>query len=70
MKLPSQLSRRPRLAAWAALSAVFVALVLIVSLGRELDAWQYIGLSAVAVAIAGLSVALTFSRSDDPEFDG
>ena len=70
MKLPSQMSRRPRLAAWAVLSAVFVALVLIVSLGRELDAWQYIGLSAVAVAIAGLSVALTFSRSDDPEFDG
>ena len=69
MKLPSQVSRRPRLIAWAVLSTVFVALVLIVSLGRELDVWQYVGLSAVAVAIAGLSVALTYSRSDDPEFD-
>ena len=69
MKLPSKVARRPRLIAWAVLSAIFVALVLIVSLGRELDVWQYVGLSAVAVAIAGLSVALTYSRSDDPEFD-
>ena len=69
MKLPSKVARRPRLIAWAVLSTVFVALVLIVSLGRELDVWQYVGLSAVAVAIAGLSVALTYSRSDDPEFD-
>lgn len=70
MKLLRQASRHPRLVAWAAMSAVFVALVLVVSLGRELDVWQYLGLSAVAIAIAGLSVALTFSRSDDPEFDG
>ena len=70
MKLPSQMSRYPRLVAWATMSAIFVALVLVVSLGRELDAWQYLGLSAVAIAVAGLSVALTFSRSDDPEFDG
>ncbi|MCY3912813.1 MAG: hypothetical protein OXG43_06135 [Chloroflexi bacterium] len=70
MKLLRQASRHPRLAAWAAMSAVFIALILIVSLGRELDVWQYVGLSAVAIAIAGLSVALTFSRSDDPEFDG
>ena len=70
MKLRSHLTRRPRLSAWAALSVVFVALILIVSLGRELDVWQYAGLSAVSVAIAGLCVALTFTRSDDPEFDG
>ena len=65
MNLRAHVDRHPRLVGWFVLATVFVAVVLVVSLGRELDGWQYVGLSVVAIVVAGLSVALAFGGESD-----
>ncbi len=67
MNIHRRVARHRRLTAWAVLAVVFIGLVLIVTLGRQLDVWQYVGLSVVAVVVAGLSVALTFDDTDRTE---
>ena len=67
MRLLSNSARHPRLTAWVVLATISIGVMIIVSLGRDLDAWQYIGLSFLAVVFAGVCVALTFA--DGPGHD-
>ena len=67
MNLRACVDRHPLIVGWIVLAAVFVAVVLVVSLGRELDVWQYVGLSVVAVVLAGLSVSLAFGADSESE---
>ena len=64
------LAGHPRFFAWVGLSLVLVALILLASLGRELQVSQYLGLAAVAVVTAGISVALVFDDERDPHAKG
>lgn len=53
--------RRPAVVAFLALAAVLTALVFLVSAGRALGIAQYLGLVAVAVATAALTVWLMYA---------
>jgi hypothetical protein len=51
------------------LSAVLVALILVTSVGRELNAAQVLGLAAVALVTAAIAVALVFVDGTDGDED-
>ena len=64
-----RLAAHPRLAAWVVLSTVLIALILLTSAGRELNAAQYLGLAAVALVTAAIAVALVFVDGTDGDQD-
>ena len=64
-----RLVAHPRLVAWVVLSTVLIALILLASAGRELNAAQYLGLAAVALVTAAIGVALVFVDGADGDED-
>ena len=64
------LSHHSRILTWIILTGVLVGLVFVTSLGRELHAWQYFGLSLVALGVAGISVRIVFADDGDSDGEG
>ncbi len=60
------ISEHPRIFAWIILTAALVGLVFAASVGRELHAWQYFGLSLVALGAAAISVRAVFADDAEP----
>ncbi len=60
-----RLAAHLRLVAWVVLSSVLIALIFLTSVGRELNAAQYLGLAAVALVTAAVAVALVFVDGTD-----
>ncbi len=64
--MPKAMRTHPRLAAWLGLTVVFVVLILVATLGRDLTALQYVGLALVGTAVAGIAAGLTIDGTDQP----
>ena len=58
-------ARHARLYAWAALSVLMVAVILVTSLGAQPDLPQLLFLALVGIVVSGVTVALIYWEQED-----